>query len=241
MMSKRTIAIALSSLLLASAAAWAAVVTVTQDGGFESGTPNAFWDEASTNFGTPLCTVGSCGTGTGTGPHSGNWWAWFGGISAAETGHMYQSVVIPSGTGTLSFWLEARVSAGNPADFLAVSIDDSELFRLAGDATGPYANYTQVTLDVSGFADGGAHMLKFDSTINGTGTTNFFVDDVSLDVETKTCASEGYTGTKLEWCKNICERDYTGSTLAMWIRRWTERYRTLPYCALEPQPVPTAR
>ncbi len=47
-----------------------------------------------------------------------------------------------------------------------------------------------------------------------------------------TCASEGYTGTKLEWCKNICERGYTGSTLAMWIRRWTDRYRTLPYCAL---------
>jgi hypothetical protein len=48
-----------------------------------------------------------------------------------------------------------------------------------------------------------------------------------------TCASEGYTGTKLEWCKNICERGYTGSTLAMWIRRWTDRYRTLPYCAIE--------
>jgi hypothetical protein len=58
---------------------------------------------------------------------------------------------------------------------------------------------------------------------------------------TQTCASEGYTGTKLEWCKNICERGYTGGTLAMWIRRWTDRYRTLPYCALAPQPVPTAR
>ena len=56
-----------------------------------------------------------------------------------------------------------------------------------------------------------------------------------------TCASEGYTGTKLEWCKNICERGYTGGTLAMWIRRWTDRYRTLPYCAIEPQPVPGLR
>jgi hypothetical protein len=50
---------------------------------------------------------------------------------------------------------------------------------------------------------------------------------------TTTCASEGYTGTKLEWCKNICERGYTGGTLAMWIRRWTDRYRTLPYCAVD--------
>jgi hypothetical protein len=51
-------------------------------------------------------------------------------------------------------------------------------------------------------------------------------------VPTTTCASEGYTATKLEWCKNICERGYTGSTLNMWIRRWVERYRQLPYCAV---------
>lgn len=50
-----------------------------------------------------------------------------------------------------------------------------------------------------------------------------------------TCASEGYTGTKLTWCQNICEKDYTGSTLNMWIRRWIDRYRTLPACAA-PQP-----
>jgi hypothetical protein len=48
-----------------------------------------------------------------------------------------------------------------------------------------------------------------------------------------TCASEGYTGTKLEWCKNICERGYTGATLDMWIRRWVSRYRELPYCAVD--------
>ena len=28
-----------------------------------------------------------------------------------------------------------------------------------------------------------------------------------------TCASEGYTGTKLLWCQNICEKGYTGATL----------------------------
>ena len=56
-----------------------------------------------------------------------------------------------------------------------------------------------------------------------------------------TCASEGYTYTKLLWCQNICEKGYTGSTLAMWIRRWTDRYRTLPYCAIEPQPAPALR
>ena len=48
---------------------------------------------------------------------------------------------------------------------------------------------------------------------------------------TTTCASEGYTGTKLTWCQNICEKGYTGATLSSWIKRWTDKYRDLPYCA----------
>lgn len=46
-----------------------------------------------------------------------------------------------------------------------------------------------------------------------------------------TCASEGYTSTKLNWCRNICEMGYTGATLEMWVQRWINRYRDLPYCA----------
>ena len=48
-----------------------------------------------------------------------------------------------------------------------------------------------------------------------------------------TCASEGYTGTKLAWCQNICEKGYTGATLDMWIKRWIGKYRELPYCAAD--------
>ena len=47
------------------------------------------------------------------------------------------------------------------------------------------------------------------------------------------CASEGYSGTKLLWCKNICEKAYTGATLEIWIQRWIGRYRDLPYCAAD--------
>ena len=56
---------------------------------------------------------------------------------------------------------------------------------------------------------------------------------ISDDVPDTTCASEGYTGTKLTWCRNICEMGYTGATLDMWIHRWINRYRDLPYCAQE--------
>lgn len=46
------------------------------------------------------------------------------------------------------------------------------------------------------------------------------------------CADEGFTGMKLEWCRNICEKGYTGNQLDLWIRRWVDRYRQLPQCAL---------
>ena len=48
-----------------------------------------------------------------------------------------------------------------------------------------------------------------------------------------TCASEGYTGTKLTWCKNICESELSQAALDTWIHRWLNRYRDLPYCAQE--------
>ncbi len=71
----------------------------------------------------------------------------------------------------------------------------------------------------------------------GTGGTPVDPEN-PVDTGATTCASEGYTGTKLLWCQNICEKGYTGSTLAMWIRRWTDRYRDLPYCAANPPPPP---
>ncbi len=51
-----------------------------------------------------------------------------------------------------------------------------------------------------------------------------------------TCASEGYKGTQLTWCKAICESDLSPAAHATWIHRWTSRYRDLPYCAVDGAP-----
>ena len=159
------------------------MANVIADGGFEQGDPNPVWDVFSQNFGTVLCTVADCGTGSGTGPHGGSWWAWFGGINAAETGYVRQTVTIPSGTASLSFWLQVPVSSGLAADFLKVSIDGTEVWRVTGSTASAYGSYTKVTVDVSAFATGGSHLLSFDSTVVGgaTNLSNFFVDDVALD------------------------------------------------------------
>lgn len=153
-----------------------------QDGGFEDGTPNSFWAEASTNFGTPICDA-ACGLGGGTGAHSGSFWTWFGGITAPEEGSMTQSVIFPSGgSALLTFYLEAPTcSAGSGADdFMEITVDGTQAYLV--NATSPLCNvvgYTQQSVDLSAYADGAAHTVAFHSITNGQ-TVNFFVDDVAL-------------------------------------------------------------
>jgi hypothetical protein len=66
---------------------------------------------------------------------------------------------------------------------IEVSVDGSVLFSATETAADSYVPYRQVTLDVSAYADGGSHNLRFESiTEAGAGVTNFFVDDVSLTV-----------------------------------------------------------
>lgn len=150
------------------------------DGSFEAGSPSPSWAEASTNFGTPLCTIAACGTGLGTGPRTGDWWTWFGGIAAAEVGSMQQSVTLPAGANTLTFYLEIPASSGNGTDFINVRMDGNILFT-AFENTPGYSTYALVSVDISAYADGGSHLLRFESTISGAPSgTNFFVDDVSI-------------------------------------------------------------
>ena len=158
-------------------------VDAITDGGFEAGPSGGIWTESSTNFGTPICDVGSCGTGTGTGPHDGNYWAWFGGIGAYEEGSVSQNVTIPTGTATLTFWLE-QIACDSAADYIELLIDGNQLFLTDGSSSlCGSLGYTQQTIDVSAYADGGTHSIEFHSEIfaNNGGGSNFFVDDIVLD------------------------------------------------------------
>lgn len=157
---------------------------VIVDGGLEGGSPSAAWTEFSTNFGTPLCTAAGCGVGGGTGPNSGTWWAWFGGIATFEEGAMSQSITIPTNnTANLYFFLEVPVACDAPDDFLKVAVDADTVYTV--DGTSPLCavvGYSLQTVNLDTYADGAAHNLNFFSQIfgiNGTGT-NFFVDDISI-------------------------------------------------------------
>ena len=169
-----------------------------QDPGFEAYTPNPYWDEFSANYGTPLCDAG-CGTGTGTGPHTGQIWSWFGGVDSgvSETGYVSQDVDFPNGSATMKFWVEQMVCGDSgSANYLALQIDGTELWRTDGtDPACGVLGYRQIEVDVSAFADGNTHEVKFASATVGSG--NFFLDDVELTGEGG--GGGGGTGGDILW------------------------------------------
>ncbi|MGE3465536.1 MAG: M36 family metallopeptidase, partial [Pyrinomonadaceae bacterium] len=157
---------------------------VIQDGSFEGGIPNPSWDpETSTNFGTPLCDNGSCGTGGGASPpRTGAIWAWFGGVGAPETATIGQTVTIPaSSSATLNYWMRNGTVTAPFTDVLNVRVDGNivQSFTEASVAEGAY---TLRTVDLSAFADGNSHDILFEYIGTTTGIASFVVDDVSLEI-----------------------------------------------------------
>ncbi|NJN48270.1 MAG: hypothetical protein HC808_19335 [Candidatus Competibacteraceae bacterium] len=124
----------------------------------------------------------SCGLGGGSGPRSGAWWLWLGGTSVVETGSVDQTLQIPTATSaTLKFYLEIPIA--NNTGLMNVKIDGTTVFSVTQADAPSYPTYTEVTVDIGAFADGGMHTLRFESTTQpGSDVTNFFVDDITIEL-----------------------------------------------------------
>jgi hypothetical protein len=148
-----------------------------QDPSFEAGIPNPYWEESSTNFGTPLCDA-SCGDGART----GSVWGWFGGIASNETATLTQPVTIPSGSSaSLDFYLliDEPGAGSNAADVFTVKVDGTTLFSANATQFNSYSAYTPVSVNVSAYANGAPHVITFSSVTTGQ-VVSFHLDDVSL-------------------------------------------------------------
>ena len=153
---------------------------LVQDPGFEAGPFGGVWEEFSKNFGTPICDETECGEAS---QRSGLFWAWFGGINGTiEVGSVAQTITLPTTVTEATFWLRAR-SCELPEDYVELRVDDNQVWALFGDdmACGG-ENYQEITVDISAFADGGMHEIKFHSEtfFQDSGFTDFFLDDVSI-------------------------------------------------------------
>lgn len=162
-----------------------------QDPSFEATTAafgsNPFWGSIDSHDGTSsVFCDGSCSKGGVSSAHTGDWWSWFGGWSAtgtaAYTAYASQSVTIPSGSPRfLNFWKQAaRAAADTTADTFSVTIDGTEVHsEVVGTEDKAYVGQS---VDVSTYADGASHEVKFTLAHSGAGgDASYFLDDVTLD------------------------------------------------------------
>ena len=183
-----------------------------QDPSFElSFGSEAYWEQSSTWFGTPLCTLAVCGNGAGTaGPRTGAVWGWFGGIAPQnETAYLKQSIVqFPVCGAKLQFylWIGAARSGSDVNDRFTVQIDNTVVFSANATQRSSYLSYKLVTVDVSAFADGIQHNIYFTAQTTGQVVT-FNLDDVSL-VSGPCITISGNTGvySNLTW-QNLRQQD----------------------------------
>lgn len=182
-------------------------LNIILDGGFETGgVPSSIWNDpqTSTNFGTPLCTEASCGTGSGASPpRTGSTWAWFGGIPLPETARLGQNITIPNGTATLRFWMRIGTVSAPFTDVLKIKIDNSTVQSYIEPSTAELA-YTERVVDLSPFADGGLHNIQFEYVGTSNGTGSFVVDDVSLLASGAGCSSPSATPTNTPTATPAC-------------------------------------
>ena len=149
-----------------------------RDGDFDTVSPKVYWEEFSSSYATPRCTVPSCGYGSGTGPNSGAHWVWFGRDPHGEVAHISQYLSIPQEYSLLSFWLEQPECDG-PDDSLVVQIDDHTVYSASGEGSlCGLPHYNRLVVDISAYADGGMHTLTFYAQSGGG--TSFFLDDVAM-------------------------------------------------------------
>ncbi|HNH80343.1 MAG TPA: S8 family serine peptidase [Anaerolineales bacterium] len=182
------------------------IINLLQDPSFEAYTPNTYWLETSTNFGTPLCTIADCTNGAGTaGPRTGSVWAWFGGTTKDEAASLTQTVVFPTGTANLRFylWIGRADSGRGAADQFTVTVDGVVVFTADATEMSAYSSYTMVNLDVSTFADGAAHDIGFSANTSGQ-MVNFNLDDITLAEAIPT-----FSDVPLDyWARSYIERLY---------------------------------
>jgi len=173
-------------------------LNIILDGGFETGgVPSTIWidPQSSTNFGTPLCTDATCGTGSGASPpRSGTTWAWFGGIPLPETAKLGQNITIPSGTASLRFWMRIGTVSAPFTDVLNIKIDNVTVQSYIEPSAAELA-YTERIVDLSAFANGGLHNIQFEYIGSSNGTGSYVVDDVTLLASGAGCASPSSTPT----------------------------------------------
>ncbi|NNE54970.1 MAG: T9SS type A sorting domain-containing protein, partial [Flavobacteriales bacterium] len=95
------------------------------------------------------------------------------------------NVTIPSGSAAeFSFWFQiANPGLGLAEDLTEVRIDGDQLWMATAADSTTYADYTEVTVDITSYADGNPHVLYVYGIQSTVDVVNFLFDDMSMTVD----------------------------------------------------------
>lgn len=155
---------------------------ILADSSFEASGPGGSpWSSTSSNFGTSLCDLASCGNcGGPCVPNSGLWYVWFGGTSSAEIGTAAQTFNATSaGAGTLFFHLKVPMK-GTAGDTLSMLLDGVSQSKIATvDSIGAYI---YVSVDMGPITVGSHNLtFRFEKLASAT-AVNVLIDDIKLTI-----------------------------------------------------------
>lgn len=156
-------------------------ITVTDSGGanpvrngtFEAGR-DGNWIESSTG-GWDLVTQSFPGTVT---PHGGTWAVWLGGADD-ETSNLKQTGIALSGVRYLHFWYWLASEDICGYDYAKVFVNGTQKTSFDLCSSNNTSGWVQGTLDLNSYA-GTTISLEFRVITDGSGNSNFFIDDVSI-------------------------------------------------------------
>jgi len=188
------------------------------DPSFEAGTPNPFWTEVSNDPSfPPICEAAVCGTSGGAGPSDGSFWVWLGGtIQTDHESSVSQSLVIPSTATDLTFDFKAP-TCDSASDYVEVLIDGSrELLINGASPLCGIADYATQSVDISAYADGRTHDLKFHSeTFSDNGAvSNFLIDVIAMPGNPSVCTQDN--GASLTLIKKVTNNNGGSAVPANW-------------------------
>ncbi|PAP81618.1 hypothetical protein B1759_09950 [Rubrivirga sp. SAORIC476] len=173
----------LSALLLLAAPAVLAQQDLVLDGSFE-GTPPLGWSETTSSATSPFCDD-TCGRP----PRTGAQYVFLAGLSESNDMSVAQTVTIPADATSALLTYHLQLGAGDDGSGeFAVFIDTIQLEAFTQDDAASFPDYVARNVDLSFFADGQPHTIRFVGVeVAGTTADAFFgalVDDVSLVVTT---------------------------------------------------------
>lgn len=177
--------------------------TSVRDGGFEDAY-DAFtyyvsddWKVNDSLFQSPICKVGGCGENAiYAAPRTGTHWVYFGLTTAAQTGFVQQKVILPD-TAYLQLEYYVWASFAGVTPTFTVSVDGTVVDTLPGGITYSYALRT---VDLSAYADGRVHKIRFSYSKPAGGLADISLDDIRLyKGEDLTIFSPGFEGDTDSW------------------------------------------